>query len=300
LLGVTVEGCGKDLATAGGSRDRSDAISREVFEVEPPRNVTYEFLNVGGKKMSTSKGHGVAAHSIAEVLPPEQLRFLFLRPKPNQVIDFDPEGDTIPRLFDEFDRIAAATAGREVKGELPGDYERLFGYSLLGPDPDVSAAATAFRPPFGHLALLLQIPGTDIDARMAAEKGAPLTELEAGVLAERTSAARAWLESYAPERARLAIQRDAVPAEVAALGDDQKAYLAALAGAAAGDTPASGDAWQTLIFRVAAEADLASGRAFGALYAAFIGRSNGPRAGWLLAGLEPAFVVERLRAAAGD
>jgi hypothetical protein len=56
LLGVTIEGCGKDLATAGGSRDRSDAISREVFEVEPPRNVTYEFLNIGGKKMSTSKG----------------------------------------------------------------------------------------------------------------------------------------------------------------------------------------------------------------------------------------------------
>jgi lysyl-tRNA synthetase class 1 len=300
LLGVTVEGCGKDLATAGGSRDRSDAISREIFVVEPPRNVTYEFLNVGGKKMSTSKGQGVAAHSIAEVLPPEQLRFLFLRPKPNQVIDFDPEGDTIPRLFDEFDRFAAATAGREVKGELPADYERLFGYSLLGPDPDVSAAATAFRPPFGHLALLLQIPGTDIDARMAAEKGAPLTELEAAVLAERTAAARAWLESYAPERARLAIQRDAVPAQVAALDDDQRAYLAALAKAAAGDTPASGDAWQTLIFRVAAEADLASGRAFGALYAAFIGRNNGPRAGWLLAGLEPAFVVERLHAAAGD
>ena len=132
LLGVTIEGCGKDLATAGGSRDRSDAISREVFEVEPPRNVTYEFLNVGGKKMSTSKGQGVAAHTIAEVLPPEQLRFLFLRPRPNQVIEFDPEGDTIPRLFDEFDRIAAATAGREVKGELPADYERLFFYSLLG------------------------------------------------------------------------------------------------------------------------------------------------------------------------
>ena len=299
LLGVTVEGCGKDLATAGGSRDRSDAISREVFEVEPPRNVTYEFLNVGGKKMSTSKGQGVAAHSIAEVLPPEQLRFLFLRPKPNQVIDFDPEGDTIPRLFDEFDRIAAATAGREVKGELPADYERLFGYSLLGPDPDVSAAATAFRPPFGHLALLLQIPGTDIEARMAAEKGAPLTELEAAVLAERVSAARAWLESYAPERARLAIQRDAVPPEVAALGDDQRSYLAALGDAVAADAPGSGDAWQALIFSVAAETGLAAGKAFGALYAAFLGRSNGPRAGWLLASLESGFVLERLRAAAG-
>ena len=120
LFGVTIEPCGKDLSTAGGSRDRSDAIAREVFEREPPLNVPYEFLNIGGRKMSTSKGRGAAAHTIAEVIPPEQLRFLFLRPRPNQAIEFDPDGtDAIPRLFDEFDRFAAATAGREVKGELP-------------------------------------------------------------------------------------------------------------------------------------------------------------------------------------
>ena len=298
LLGVTIEGCGKDLATAGGSRDRSDAISREVFEVEPPRNVSYEFLNVGGKKMSTSKGQGVAAHTIAEVLPPEQLRFLFLRPRPNQVIEFDPEGDTIPRLFDEFDRIASATAGHEVKGELPADHERLFFYSLLGPSPDVAAAAAAFRPAFAHLALLLQIPGVDIAERMEAEKGAPLTVMENGILDERTASARAWLESYAPERARLVVRREAVPEEAATLDAEQKGYLASLAAAAETETPRSGDAWQMLIFRVASDAGLASGRAFGALYAAFLGRSNGPRAGWLLASLEPAFVVERLRGAA--
>jgi lysyl-tRNA synthetase, class I len=299
LLGVTIEGCGKDLATAGGSRDRSDAISREVFEVEPPRNVAYEFLNVGGKKMSTSKGQGAAAHTIAEVLPPELLRFLFLRPRPSQVIEFDPEGDTIPRLFDEFDRIAAATAGKEVKGELPADYERLFAYALLAPSPDVAAAAAAFRPAFGHLALLLQIPGVDIRARMEAEKGAPLDDLEAAILAERTASARVWLESYAPERARLTIRHDAVPEEVAALDLAQRGYLGALAAAAEADMPGSGDAWQGLIFSVAGAAELPSGRAFGALYAAFLGRSNGPRAGWLLASLEPAFVVGRLRAASG-
>ncbi len=300
LLGVTIEGCGKDLATAGGSRDRSDAISREVFEVEPPRNVAYEFLNIGGKKMSTSRGQGVAAHTIAEVLPPEQLRFLFLRPRPSQVIDFDPEGDTIPRLFDEFDRIAAATAGREVKGELPADYERLFAYSLLGGSAsDVAAAAAAFRPAFGHLALLLQIPGVNIEERMTAEKGSALTELERSVLAQRISSARAWLDSYAPERARLIVRHDAVPPEVADLGADQRSYLAVLAVAAEGEKPRSGDAWQALIFRVAGETALPSGRAFGALYAAFLGRTNGPRAGWLLASLEPAFVVGRLRAAAG-
>ena len=61
LLGVTIEPCGKDLSTRGGSRDRSDAIAREVFEREPPLNLAYEFLNIGGKKMSTSKGLGAAA-----------------------------------------------------------------------------------------------------------------------------------------------------------------------------------------------------------------------------------------------
>jgi lysyl-tRNA synthetase class I len=30
----------------------------------------------------------------------------------------------------------------------------------------------------------------------------------------------------------------------------------------------------------------------------FLGRRNGPRAGWLLASLEPSFVAARLRAAA--
>jgi len=34
LFGVTIEPCGKDLSTAGGSRERSDAIAREVFERE--------------------------------------------------------------------------------------------------------------------------------------------------------------------------------------------------------------------------------------------------------------------------
>ena len=208
LFGVTIEPCGKDLSTAGGSRDRSDAIAREVFEREPPLNVPYEFLNIGGKKMSTSKGRGAAAHEIVEVIPPEQLRFLFLRPRPNQAIEFDPDGtDAIPRLFDEFDKFAAATAGREVKGELPPGHEATFRYSLLDPDADVAAEAALFRPAFSHLALLVQIPGVDVAARVEAEKGSPLTERERSILDERVQAARAWLEAYAPETAKVAVRR---------------------------------------------------------------------------------------------
>jgi lysyl-tRNA synthetase, class I len=299
LFGVTIEPCGKDLATAGGSRDRSDAIAREVFEREPPLNVPYEFVNIGGKKMSTSKGHGVAAHEIAEVIPPEQLRFFLLRPKPNQAVEFDPDGtDSIPRLFDEFDRFAAATAGREVRGEIAPGYEGTFRYSLLDPAADVKAEAAAFRPAFAHLALLLQIPNVDVRARVEAEKGSALTEREAQILDERVRAARAWLATYAPERARITVRRDGLPEEAAALDDTQRTYLAALADAVEADPPTGGDGWQDAIFTTATAVGLEPKAAFAALYLAFLGRSNGPRAGWLLASLEQVFVIGRLREAA--
>ena len=300
LFGVTIEPCGKDLSTAGGSRDRSDAIAREVFEREPPLNVPYEFINIAGRKMSTSKGRGAAAHEIVDVIPPEQLRFFFVRPKPNHAVDFDPEGtDAIPRLFDEFDRFAAATAGREVRGEIAPGYEGTFAYSLLDPAADVAAEAAAFRPAFAHLALLVQIPNVDVRARVEDEKGASLTERETAILEERIRSAQRWLETYAPERSRLVVRRDGLPPEVASLDAAQRTYLAALAEAADGQRPAAGEAWQNTIFSTAGAQGVEAKAAFAALYLAFLGRPNGPRSGWLLASLEPDFVISRLREAAG-
>jgi lysyl-tRNA synthetase class 1 len=300
LFGVTIEPNGKDLATAGGSRDRSDAIAREVFEREPPLNIPYEFLNIAGQKMSTSKGRGAAAHTIAEVVPPEQLRFLFLRHRPNHAIDFDPEGtDQIPRLFDEFDKFAAATAGREVKGELAPGYEATFRYSLLDPAADVAAEAAAFRPAFGHLATLIQIPGVDVVGRVEAEKGGSLTDDERAGLDQRAAAARAWLEAYAPETSRLTIHHEAMPSAAADLDADQRRFLARLSERAEQDDPASGDAWQALIFATAKDEGVPGRRAFEAIYRAFLGRPNGPRAGWLLGSLDPIFVRERAREASG-
>jgi lysyl-tRNA synthetase class 1 len=301
LFGVTIEPCGKDLSTKGGSRDRSDAIAREVFEREAPLNVPYEFLNIGGRKMSTSRGLGAAAHDFARIVPSEQVRLLFLRPRPNQAIEFDPVGtDAVPRLFDEFDRLASATAGREVRGELPAGYEHVFRYSLLAADADVAAEAAAFRPAFAHLALLVQVPGSDVHAQIEAEKGSALTPREEQILAERMDAARAWLEAYAPESARVAVQRDAVPAAAGDLHHDQRAFLARLAERLrTGPAPSTGGDWQALIFEVAKANDVPNRRAFEAIYLAFLGRPNGPRAGWLLATLPGGFVSERAWEASG-
>jgi lysyl-tRNA synthetase class 1 len=304
LFGVTIEPCGKDLATAGGSRDRSDAIAREVFEREPPINVAYEFLNVGGRKMSTSRGQGAPAHEIAEVIPPDQLRFLFVRSRPNQVIEFEPDGtDAIPRLFDDFDRYAIATAGRPYRGELAPGYEAIFRYSLRDPEADVAAEAAAYRPAFGHLALLMQTPAGTTRRRLvetlSSDKGASLTERELEMLDERVNAVASWLTAYAPESARITLHTDTMPPGLDQLDSEQRTFLVALADAIEAGGPRAGDALQAAIFETASSMTLASSRAFAAIYQAFLGRPNGPRAGWLLASLELGFVVHRLREAAG-
>jgi lysyl-tRNA synthetase class 1 len=89
--------------------------------------------------------------------------------------------------------------------------------------------------------------------------------------------------------------QDALPEAAAALDAEQRAFLATLA---EDDAARSGDDWQTAIFATATSGGLPAGRAFAALYLSFLGRPNGPRAGTLLASLDRAFVIDRLREAA--
>ena len=76
-------------------------------------------------------------------------------------------------------------------------------------------------------------------------------------------------------------------------------FLGALAAAAAGlPDEANAAAWQDLVFRTAAEAGATNRAAFVAIYLAFYGLPQGPRAGRVLA-TQPRgiLVIERLRAA---
>ena len=59
-----------------------------------------------------------------------------------------------------------------------------------------------------------------------------------------------------------------------------------------------GETVQAAIFATATALGLPAGRAFIAIYLAFLGRPSGPRAGWLLAALDREFVIRRLREAA--
>ena len=282
---VTIEGAGKDHSTKGGSRDVSEACLRAIYpEVKPPLRVPYEFFLVGGAKMSSSRGVGASARDMANLLPPELLRFLMIRTKPNSPVNFDAKEEGIIKLYNEFDRFHSR-ATRE-KNATP-DEAFVHRLAELSPEGDYYAAN------FQLVSALVQMPHLDPVREIEKRKGAPLTDLERRHLDARIASAKIWVEQYASEEEKTKLQ-ETLPARAGELTAAQRGFLHALADALPG-TAWNDDALQTKIFEVARLTPVDQPLAFKALYRVLLDRDAGPKAGNLLAFLERDFVIGRCR-----
>jgi lysyl-tRNA synthetase class 1 len=292
-FGVTYEEGGKDLLTAGGSRERSNEIYREVFRKEPPLGLAHEFFLLGGKKMATSKDIGAKATDLVAIYPPELTRFLMLRTHPKRHIEFDPAGLTLPRLMDEYDRCAD-----DYLRDPTTDLAKVWRLSQVSPDP---APPPAYRARFQTVANWLQIPSITPEKEAAREKAAPLDDGELRGLHVRSELAKQWLERWAPEDAKFAVQQS-LPDAAKALTPAQRTYLRRLSQQLDGSAP---EAMQNEMYEIAKELGLVrpngnvAQEAFAAIYIALLGKPSGPRAAWLVASLDRAFVRKRLAEAAG-
>jgi len=292
FFNVTYEEGGKDLLTAGGSRDRANELYRTIWKREPPAGLVHEFFTLGGKKMATSKGIGASAVELVELYPGEIARFLLLRTHPKRAVEFDPAGNTLPRLFDEYDRCADA-----FLADPASDFGKIWRLSQVAED----ATPIVFRVRFGTVADWLQIPSIEPHAEAAKRKKSALTVAETADLEKRLALAKIWLERWAPEEARFAVASTLPPA-TAALTDPQRAFLDRARAEVGRITEP--EPMQERLYEIAKDVGLTtpegkvSKAAFEALYYSFIGRPNGPRAAWLVTTLDPAFVRHRLEEAA--
>lgn len=296
ILGVDVEGAGKDHMVRGGSHDVASAIAERVLHYRTPYPVAYEFFLVGGRKMASSKGLGMQAADLVEILGPELARFLMVRPHYKQQINFDPAGETIPTLYDEYDRAAAAYFG-EREGKTPAETELLRDHGRTFYFSRTDGEQTrAFRMRFSKVAYLLQMPAVNIEEVAATEKGGPLTAADRAELNRRIADARRWLRSYAPDHYRFQVQPALPPV---ALSPDQRRFLGELAAALERRDHWPGDELHAQVHALKNTLGLPAKEAFAAIYLAFLGKPSGPQAGWFLASLERGFVLSRLRDAAG-
>jgi lysyl-tRNA synthetase class 1 len=281
---VTVEGAGKDHSTKGGARDVAAACLKAIFGEEPPKNIPYEFFLVGGTKMSSSRGVGVSARDMADLLPPEALRFLMLKNPPARQVNFAPDEEQLVKLFNEYDRLRTAV----VSAKADESARELFTLCLV----DDADQIPEYEPPFQLLTTLLQMPHLDATTEVVKRKGTPLTPIEERSLARRVRSAQCWLDRYAREDERIRVQQ-VLPARALDLSHSQKAFLHRLSTALVG-VPWNDDVLQATVFDVARCTPLPSAAAFEAIYRAFLDRPSGPRAGSILSCLDGRFVAERL------
>lgn len=288
VYGVHIEGCGKDHSAAGGSRQIAARISEEIFNYPNPFDIPYEFLNLAGKKMSSSKGLGAAAKDIADLLPPHLLKLLMMRIVPNRPIDFDPEGKTIPNLFDEYDRLSDHFFKRHK--EPDENFARTFKLTQLDPTKDPK---DLWQMRFTILSFVLQMPHLNLIEEAEKLKGAPLITEEKTALRERAHYVRQWLEKLVPEEYKYVIP-NIIPSNLQ-LDEEQKNALKKLL-EALNETSLSwdGKTIHETIHAVKETCGIAPKKLFQPLYHMFLGRNSGPQVGWFLSTFERNIVISRL------
>jgi lysyl-tRNA synthetase class 1 len=274
IFRVTVEPFGKDHATAGGSYDTGKRISEEIYGYPAPFPMVYEWIHLKGVgAMHSSTGIVVTIQEMLDVVPPEVLRYLIIRNKPEKHIEFDP-GLPLLSLVDEYDQ----RKGDERAIELSN-------VSKSGP----------FEIPFRHMVTAVQIARGDEEQLFVALKrsGYDVISRREEILG-RARNVQVWLEKYAPKYVKFQLQ-ETLPAAVNNLSPAERQALGLLAGRIEDKTAAE---IHDLVYVVAKEMNLDSKKFFQAIYLTFLGDRQGPKVGWFLASLDRDFVRSRLAAAA--
>ncbi len=224
--------------------------------------------------MHSSTGIAVTIQEMLDVVPPEVLRYLIIRNKPEKHIEFEP-GMGLLNLVDEYD---------QRKGD-----ERALQLSNL-------SKSGPFEIPFRHMVTAVQIArGDEAQLFKALQRSGYDTSRSEEILG-RAHNAEKWLERYAPDYVKFQVQ-ETLPAAVNNLTPEERQALGILAEQLDNKTAAE---IHDQVYAVAKECNLDSKKFFQAIYLAFLGDRQGPKAGWFLASLDREFVKARLREATAE
>lgn len=279
LLGVDVEPFGRDHSTKGGSYDTGEALVRDVFGGQPPLAVPYDFINMAGdtKKMSASKGTGLDAESVVQVLPPEIVRYFILSSPPGKRLYFDAQNG-VAQLIDEF---------AELMEKQPDS--KILELSRVGTNPVIS------RVPFTHLVASYQASLRDSDKTIEILKRTEYGDIakkQAEILKKELAYIGNWLDNWAPDDVKFELRQKITAGDFSV---PQKKFLSSLAEKIAGlPAGADGELFHKAIYDLGQQMKLEPKTMFETLYKALIGKNSGPRAGWFLSILPRDWLIKRL------
>ena len=278
VIDITIESSGKDHMSSGGSYDMGIHFCKEVLGIPPPDALGgYEWFTIGGKKMSSSKGIGSSAKEVSQILPPDIFRFLMVRTPIKTHLDFDPIGDTILNLFDDYDRCLNSyflkienKLSKDKAGEVATDFARIIELSEVKPLPK----KRIFVPRFRTIVNLLKNK-TDVLVFFKNQKGQDLNKEEKIILEERIKYAKIYLKNY-QEKVIVTKTQKFIPSEL------QKKFLLQLINQLKCLKSDNKDEIQNAIFTSIKKSNIKPKEAFEVIYQTLTGKSFGPKIGELV------------------
>ncbi|MCK4476262.1 MAG: hypothetical protein KAU16_06000, partial [Methanophagales archaeon] len=258
-------------------------ISTEIYKYKAPYPIPFEHILLKTKEeegtkakvtaMSSSRGTNIPVHAMLEAVPPEILKHVISRVRPEKHIEFDPALPLL-HLIDEYEREIGGIGGG-VAGKIP----------------------------FRHFITLVQIARGDFSELLEVIKRSGFevreeNEEEIKEIGEKARYVENWLQKYAPPSLKFELQSVLPTEEIKILSDAQKKALKLMAQEIKEGMTLSAADWHNKIYEVASATNMEAKEVFKAIYIALLKKPSGPRAGWLLASLDTEFLRERFEAAA--
>ncbi len=295
MLGVTCEPFGKDHAADGGSYDTGKLIARDIFDIEPPEPIPYEWMSLNGEPMSSSKGRVFTLQEWLEVAEPELLRYFIFRSKAMKAVDFSPEIPLL-ELYQEYRQLEDVYFDKDEVGESREEQmKRIYELSQTGEVPDYYPE----RIPIRLATIMIQVARDEDHAIEILERKGVIEnteDWEIELAKERLKKAKNWVEKYAPQSEKLEILDELTEEIKEKLSTSQKKALSTLAKEIEGNNYGPVEIHDR-IFELARENDLEPVELFQAIYLTLLGEKHGPRAGNFLTALDDEFVFDRFEEA---
>lgn len=153
-FGTSAEGGGVDHFTRGGSRDTAVEIFRQMFNKEPPVGFKFGFILFEGKKYSKSKGTGMGVKELMELLPPEVMKYMLLKPDLQENVDIVPTGQNLLRTIEDYEKALALLSAGNIESLSRADRKRAIAAKLAS---EFAAGGRGWKTPFLDLLLYRQL-----------------------------------------------------------------------------------------------------------------------------------------------
>ena len=267
--GIDFEAAGKDHHTAGGSWDTAVPLAREIFGVEPPTTLKYDWINVRGVgTMASSRGQLISAADALEVYQPEVVRYLFARSRPDREFEISFDLDVL-KTYEDYDRAGRVRSGMESVSTSRRQREtRATELSQVSPD---SPQLESEEIPFRHLCNLLQIRDGDVDGVVESLPDDAARQRHY----HRAYCAWSWITTHAPEEFRFRLRDpDMSSVPVRPVVANAVADLRDLLGSG---KAAESKALHKAIYDLADSHGMQAREFFSELYQILISKNHGPR-----------------------